>query len=130
MSIPTPKSLVSKSDKNRAYKKSPIYWSSDDLVDGDHYGDVTYLNLYPTRTDHPKQYRYSNLVFDGVCVDTGAQVSVCGRRQAMAYCKNMQIPFSTRPSTMTFKFGDVVSPSIGVMKFRFPPGRRARMAAA
>lgn len=58
--------------------------------------------------------------FDGVCVDTGAQVSNCGRNQAIAYCKSVNIPFVLRARKMQFKFGNAVKPSLAVMKCRLP----------
>ena len=64
--------------------------------------------------------RYSDSTFNGVCVDTGAQISVCGIRQARAYCKTVSIPLSLRPIQLSFKFGNKITPSLGIMKFRFP----------
>ena len=64
--------------------------------------------------------RYSDKTFDGICVDTGAQISVCGRKQAIAFCNSVSIPFSLRPSSVKFKFGNTVTKSLGIMKFRFP----------
>ena len=90
-----------------------------DLVSTEHYGPVTILkgisSINPT--SHP---RYSDSTFNGVCVDTGAQVSVCGKRQAIAFCKTVSIPFALRPSNLKFKFGNTVTDSMGIMKFRCP----------
>lgn len=47
--------------------------------------------------------------FDGICMDTGAQISVAGKAQAQAYCKSRGIPFVLTPSTQRFRFGDVVT---------------------
>lgn len=122
MSIPTTKSSVI---RLRSYDDDPMniasmHWDNDKVINADHYGEVTNFNFRTAGTEYEKQFRYSNLDFDGVCMDSGAQVSVCGKRQALAYCKQMQIPFTVRPSSMRFRFGDMMDQSIGIMKFRFP----------
>lgn len=59
-------------------------WNVCDTIDATYYGIVTYLYLNSDSTAF-KPHRYSDSSFDGVCVDTGAQVSVYGHRQALAY---------------------------------------------
>lgn len=122
MCIPTPKarSVNFKSILNQNFKSSQSTWRFAYTIDAGHYGEVTHFDLNTNASEYPKSMRYSQTEFDGVCVDTGAQVSVCGRNQALAYCKHMQIPFAVRPSQMRFKFGDMISNSMGIMKFRLP----------
>ena len=64
--------------------------------------------------------RSSSTQFDGMCMDTGAQISVSGKAQAMAYCHSRGIPFYLTPSVTKFKFGDHVSPSLGRLQVRIP----------
>ena len=45
-------------------------------------------------------------VFQGVCIDTGAQASVVGKDQAKAYCHDSGVTFKISPSNTEFKFGD------------------------
>lgn len=58
--------------------------------------------------------------FKGICVDTGAQRSVVGRNQAKAYCKSAGITFKTKPSAISFKFGDGIFDSLGKIPVRIP----------
>ena len=44
----------------------------------EHYGPVTMLKSFGFESDGTiQETRYSETVFDGVCVDTGAQIRVC-----------------------------------------------------
>ena len=90
-----------------------------DSIVTNQYGPVTILKMADSSCSRQTP-RYSDTHFDGVCVDTGAQISVCGKRQAQAYCKSVSIPMTLRPSNLRFKFGNTVSSSLGIMKFRFP----------
>ena len=58
--------------------------------------------------------------FHGVCIDTGAQASVVGEKQAKAYCREVGITFKTSPSRSEFKFGDGTFKSKGKIKVRIP----------
>ena len=63
---------------------------------------------------------YSSKRFLGACIDSGAQRTVCGYKQAKAYCKRANIPFSLRKSNVAFKFGNSINSSLGIMEFRIP----------
>ena len=56
------------------------------LVMTKHYGPVIMTKRFGFKSDGTiQETRYSETVFYGVCVDTGAQISVCGKKQAMAF---------------------------------------------
>lgn len=85
------------------------------------FGSVTVFDLSTVLSNmQPREPRYGDNIFDGICVDSGAQISVCGKRQAHTYCPMVNIPFIVRQSSLNFKFGDMVTRSLGKMKFRFP----------
>ncbi len=44
--------------------------------------------------------------FHGAYIDTGAQQSFIGQRQAKAYCKRRKFKFKLHPSDLRFRFGD------------------------
>lgn len=94
-------------------------WNPCDTIDVEHYGNGTSFYWHSDSTT-AKPPLYSDSSFDGVCVDTGDQIGVCGHHQELAYRKHMRIPFVTRHSSIRFKFGDMVVSSTGIMKFRFP----------
>lgn len=111
--VPTPKS--------RSVPRVDVSWNDHHTISSECFGPVSFLtpsNVYSSVRQHSP--RYSDSTFDGVCVDTGAQISVCGPRQALAYCRAVNIPFVLRPSQMSFKFGDFITPSKGLLKFRLP----------
>ena len=60
---------------------------------------------------------HGRISFFGACLDTGAQLSVVGKKQAQAYCKATRSRFNLQRSTMTFKFGDTVHKSLGLLTF-------------
>ena len=62
----------------------------------------------------------NNSAFQGACLDTGAQQSVIGKRQALACCKQQNIGYALKPSLTIFKFGDGVFSSLGTMQIRIP----------
>lgn len=62
--------------------------------------------------------QYSTTVFEGACADTGAQKSVCGLAQAKAYCRARRRPFKLLPSPYSYKFGDGVRTSMGMLQVR------------
>eukprot|EP00171_Calliarthron_tuberculosum_P002180 IDg2180t1 len=60
-------------------------------------------------------------VFNGACLDTGAQRSVVGKAQAEAYYRFMGIPLTIAKCTpKLYKFGSERKASIGKAKFRIP----------
>ena len=63
---------------------------------------------------------YSSQQFQGACLDTGAETSVCGLGKAKAYCERHNVPLQLNPSNKTFRFGDHVYRSNGLMEFRIP----------
>lgn len=75
---------------------------------------VLKVNLAPSNS--PRQY--NSRVFEGECVDTGAQKSFCGLAQARVYCLARNKPFYLTPSPYSFKFGDGVRTSVGRMEVR------------
>lgn len=56
----------------------------------------------------------------GACLDTGAQTTVIGLRQAKAYCKYMKIEFNPKKSSNKYRFGDDQQQSIGTITIRIP----------
>jgi len=56
----------------------------------------------------------------GACLDTGAQSTVIGLRQAHAYCKFMGTKFKPTPSARRFKFGRDEQTSLGRIAIRIP----------
>eukprot|EP00171_Calliarthron_tuberculosum_P003375 IDg3375t1 len=58
----------------------------------------------------------SSTKFEGALLDTGAQRSVMGLCQAVAYRKERPMSVRVFPSTVKFKFGTVIVPSIGSME--------------
>lgn len=68
---------------------------------------------------HERQH-YTSKRFLGACIDNGAQKTVCGLKQARAYCARAKIPFSVRSSPFAFKFGNTVVNSLGTLEFRIP----------
>ncbi len=56
----------------------------------------------------------------GGCVDTGAQTTVIGLRQAKAYCRFMGIKFKPMKSNHRYKFGEDKQDSIGSIYIRIP----------
>ena len=58
--------------------------------------------------------------FKGACLDIGAEKSVIGRKQAMAYCKFTGCKFKHKPSRTFFRFGDGCFSSIGIIPVRIP----------
>ncbi len=58
--------------------------------------------------------------FFGAVIDGGAEKSVIGFPQAHLYCKFAGIPFRPLRSTNSFRFGDVISPSLGTLHIIVP----------
>ncbi len=62
-------------------------------------------------------------VFNGACLDTGAQKLVIGLQQALAYCKMTNTTYAPTGSNVSFRFGVHPSKSRGCMRFGIPtPG--------
>ena len=53
-------------------------------------------------------------------MDTGAQSTVIGLKQAHAYCRHMGIKFKTKKNNNRYKFGDSSQNSLGSMNMRIP----------
>ena len=64
--------------------------------------------------------RYNNTQFEGICIDGGAQRSVCGITQAQAYCKNTTRSIRTAKTSRLYKFGDLYRKSLGTVSLRLP----------
>lgn len=64
--------------------------------------------------------KYSSNEFQGFCVDTGAQSSVVGHKQARAYCRHTGIPLKRLPSNITLRFANRSHASIGQLPIRVP----------
>ena len=58
--------------------------------------------------------------WEGACIDTGAQTTVIGKRQAKEYCKYMGFKFKPKRSEQTYKFGDDLQKSVGTINIRIP----------
>jgi hypothetical protein len=63
--------------------------------------------------------------FHGACIDTGAQKTVIGIHQAIAYCHMISIPFYPRRSPHSFRFGSDVQRSLGSIPIRIPTANGA-----
>ena len=61
-------------------------------------------------------------VFHGACVDTGAQKTVIGKPQAVAYSRMVGVKFKPSRSRHSFRFGSDVQSSLGSMPIRIPTG--------
>ena len=86
--------------------------------------DITtyiYSNLVDVHTVKTSTIKSGNRSkFDGICIDTGAQRSVVGLKQAHAYCQLSGVPFKKRPSMTAFRFGDGTFQSLGSIPVRIP----------
>ena len=74
------------------------------------------LRVNISRPDKVRQY--STKFFEGACADTGAQKSVCGLAQARAYCCASKQAFKLHPSPYSYKFGDGIRASRGMIDVR------------
>ena len=95
--------------------------------------DCVYLANYNTQSSFvcaklvkPSQNQTVSEVFKGGVLDTGAQRSVIGRRQADEYSKHYRFQALLTPRKARFKFIDQTCPSFGVMTLFFltPGGLR------
>ncbi len=67
-----------------------------------------------------KQKARKSIQFQGICLDTGAQKSVVGKKQAAAYAALMKVRLETKASNFAFKFGDGCYKSLGTIPVRIP----------
>jgi hypothetical protein len=67
--------------------------------------------------------------FHGVCIDTGAQKTVIGIHQAIAYCHMIGIPFNPRRSAHSFRFDSDVQRGLGTIPIRIPTANGAILPA-
>lgn len=74
--------------------------------------------VFRSFTDRPR--KYSSKIFQGCCVDTGAQSSVAGTQQAKAYCSHTGISYRPSPSTTSFTFANRSFQSLGRIPIRLP----------
>ena len=62
-------------------------------------------------------------LFKGAVMDTGAQKSVIGMKQAAAYCRHHKFDLPSVSRRAKFRFGDTVLPSRTMLHLFFPtPG--------
>lgn len=62
--------------------------------------------------------QYSSTIFEGVCIDTGAQKTVCGLAQAKAYSRATRKPFCLMESPFSYKFGNRIWTSLGMIQIQ------------
>lgn len=62
----------------------------------------------------------TNQVFEGACVDFGAQKVCIGVKQAQKYCTMMGEPWKVNGSNLVFKFGDKSHEELGTMQIKIP----------
>lgn len=58
--------------------------------------------------------------WEGSFIDTGAQTTVIGLKQALAYCKYIGIKFQPNKSSTKFRFGDSKCKSLGIIPITVP----------
>jgi hypothetical protein len=63
--------------------------------------------------------------YNGVCIDTGAERTVIGLKQARAYCRMMKRPFKPYPNGNVYIFGEDRRKSLGSISIRIPTSRNA-----
>lgn len=83
------------------------------------------INVYTCQSKKQvgKNRLYSNELFAGACVDSGAELSVIGTAQAEAYRRYSERDSDIQKSGLNFKFCDYLCPSLGSLNVRLPtPG--------
>ena len=61
--------------------------------------------------------------WQGACIDNGAQKTVIGLKQALAYCSFVGVPFNPRKNRNIYRFGVDERESLGSIEIRIPlPG--------
>lgn len=58
--------------------------------------------------------------FEGACIDSGAQLSCIGKKQAMLYCRAIKKPFKITKSDRQYKFGNIRYRGLGDIVIRLP----------
>jgi hypothetical protein len=58
--------------------------------------------------------------FEGAAVDTGAQRSVIGLKQAYAYCRMMKVKMEFHTSHRSFRFGSTICQGMGSINIIIP----------
>ena len=66
----------------------------------------------------PKVFQTTD--FLGICMDNGAENTVAGKDQFLAYCNHIGTDPTLRPTTRKLKFGNVTHRSLGQATIRFP----------
>lgn len=82
--------------------------------------EATYMINRSQSAPKSKGLRYGKSEFAGACLDTGAQRSVCGLNQAIAYNDIHPGSLKMVDSSVRFKFGEKVAKSIGKVSIKFP----------
>lgn len=82
------------------------------------------MNTIHVMTVSSPNFRHSNDVFSGACLDSGAQRTVIGQLQANAYMKIVGNEYETVQRCMSkmFRFGTSVHESVSVIKIWLPLG--------
>lgn len=65
-------------------------------------------------------HKHENDIWNGACLDTGAQSTVVSVRQAEAYCQFMGTKFKPSKSEHKFHFGIDLQQSMGSINIRLP----------
>lgn len=58
--------------------------------------------------------------WQGACIDSGAEKTVIGLRQAKAYCQFMKVPFKPDSNSNVYRFGEDSQKSLGSIDIRIP----------
>jgi hypothetical protein len=64
-----------------------------------------------------------SICFEGACLDSGSEKSVCGFAQAKLYARRTQVPLRMAKARIQFKFGNMTLISIGSIMFNLPTPR-------
>lgn len=75
-------------------------------------GNETTLDI---RSNISSTIRYPSTTWAGVCDDSGAENTVIGRAQALAYTRHSSLPWALQPARVAFRFGDHLDPSMEIM---------------
>jgi hypothetical protein len=63
--------------------------------------------------------------YNGVRIDTGAERTVIGLKQARAYCRMMKRPLKPYPNSNVYVFGEDRRKSLGSISIRIPTSQNA-----
>lgn len=79
------------------------------------------INTCTTSFKRSKKIKKSDKIhFQGGCIDTGAQRTVIGKKQALAICQSQGTKLKLIKSNTIFKFGNGRHNSLGILKIRIP----------